>query len=80
MRLGFSTNSIGDIDPLLAVPMLRDLGYESLAITLDHHTLDPWAAYLVARTARWSQALAAAGMACVIETGARHLLDTHLKH
>jgi L-ribulose-5-phosphate 3-epimerase len=80
MRLGFSTNSIGDIDPLLAVPMLRDLGYESLAITLDHHTLDPWAADLVARTARWSQALAAAGMACVIETGARHLLDTHLKH
>ena len=80
MRLGFSTNSIGDIDPLLAVPMLRDLGYESLAITLDHHTLDPWAADLVARTARWSQALAAADMACVIETGARHLLDTHLKH
>ena len=80
MRLGFSTNSIGDIDPLLAVPMLRDLGYESLAITLDHHTLDPWAADLVALTARWSQALAAAGMACVIETGARHLLDTHLKH
>ena len=80
MRLGFNTNSIGDIDPLLAVPMLRDLGYESLAITLDHHTLDPWAADLVARTARWSQALAAADMACVIETGARHLLDTHLKH
>jgi hypothetical protein len=35
MLLGYSTNSIGDVDPLDAVPILRDLGYESLAITLD---------------------------------------------
>ena len=80
MRLGFSTNSIGDIDPLAAVPCLADLGYESLAITLDHHTLDPFAADLPNQIDRWRQALAAAGMACVIETGARHLLDPRIKH
>jgi sugar phosphate isomerase/epimerase len=80
MRLGFSTNSIADIDPLTAVPTLRDLGYASLAITLDHHTIDPFAADLPDRTARWRKALAAADLACVVETGARHLLDHAVKH
>ncbi len=80
MLLGYSTNSIGDIDPLDAVPRLRDLGYGSLAITLDHHTIDPFAGDVPARVARWRKALAAAGMACVVETGARHLLDSTVKH
>lgn len=80
MLLGYSTNSIGDIDPLDAVPILRELGYGSLAITLDHHTIDPFAGDLPARVARWRKALAEGGMACVIETGARHLLDPAVKH
>jgi len=80
MLLGYSTNSIGDIDPLDALPRLRDLGYQSLAITLDHHTIDPLAADLATRVDRWRQALARVGMACVIETGARHLLDPAVKH
>jgi len=80
MLLGFSTNSIGDVDPLDAIPMLRAMGYGSLAITLDHHTINPFAADLPATIARWRDALAAAGMACVIETGARHLLDPVHKH
>jgi len=80
MRLGFSTNSITDIDPVAAVSILGDLGYRSLAITLDHHTIDPFAADLPERTTRWRKALTAAGMACVVETGARHLLDPAVKH
>ncbi len=80
MLLGFSTNSIGDVDPLDAVPRLRDLGYGSLAITLDHHTINPFADDRSARVARWREALADVGMACVIETGARHLLDPMVKH
>jgi L-ribulose-5-phosphate 3-epimerase len=80
MLLGFSTNSIGDVDPLDAIPMLRSMGYGSLAITLDHHTLDPFANDLPARIARWREALARSRMACVIETGARHLLDPVQKH
>jgi L-ribulose-5-phosphate 3-epimerase len=80
MHLGFSTNSIGDVDPLDALPALRDLGYRSLAITLDHHTLHPRLPDLPARIGRWRKALAAAGMACVVETGARHLLDPRDKH
>lgn len=80
MRLGSSTNSIGDIAPLDALPILRDLGYESLAITPDRHLLDPFASSITAETARWRSALAAHGLACVIETGARHLLDPLHKH
>ena len=80
MRLGYSTNSIGDIAPLDALPMLRDLGYRSIAITLDHHLLNPFGPVLAEEISRWRRALATAGMACVIETGARHLLDPARKH
>ena len=80
MLLGFSTNSIGDVDPLDAIPVLRSMGYGSLAITIDHHTLDPFANDLPARIARWREALARSRMACVIETGGRHLLDPVQKH
>ena len=80
MLLGYSTNSIGDVDPLDAIPLLHDLGYRSLAITLDHHTIDPFAADLSARIHRWRAALDASRMACVIETGGRHLLDPVHKH
>jgi sugar phosphate isomerase/epimerase len=80
MLLGYGTNSIGDGDPLDAIPMLGGLGYRSLAITLDHHTIDPFAADLPARIARWREALTRSRMACVIETGARHLLDPVHKH
>ena len=80
MRLGFSTNSIGDIDPQAAVPLLADLGYRSLAITLDHHLLNPFNRDTAAEAARWKSLLAAHGMRCVVETGARHLLDPEHKH
>lgn len=80
MRLGFSTNSLGDVDPLDALPALAELGYTSLAITLDRHVLDPFARHLPAAVGRWREALAGAGMECVIETGARHLLDPRVKH
>lgn len=80
MQLGYSTNSIGDVDPLAALPILRDLGYSSIAITIDQHLLNPYATSFAAEIGRWRQALAAAGMACVIETGARHLLDPVRKH
>ncbi len=80
MRLGFSTNGIGDLAPLDALPILADLGYESLAITPDRHLLDPFSSGLAAETARWRKVLEAAGFGRVLETGARHLLDPLQKH
>jgi sugar phosphate isomerase/epimerase len=80
MLLGYSTNSIGEIDPLEAVPILADLGYRSLAITPDRHLLNPFSLALAGEVACWRKVLEAQGMACVIETGARHLLDPRIKH
>jgi sugar phosphate isomerase/epimerase len=80
MRLGYSTNSIGDIAPLDALPMLRDLGYCSIAITLDHHVLNPFGPAIAEELECWRRVLAANDMASVIETGARHLLDPARKH
>lgn len=80
MLLGYSTNSIGDIRPLDAVPILADLGYASLAITPDRHLLDPSSPDLAAEISRWRSALQTRRMHCVIETGARHLLDPLVKH
>lgn len=80
MHIGFSTNSIGDVDPLEAVPLLHDLGYRSLAITLDRDLLNPFRPTITDEATRWRAALARHGMACVVETGARHLLDPRLKH
>ena len=80
MLPGYSTNSIGDIPPLDAVPQLADLGYRSLAITPDHGLLDPFAPGLAADIDRWRAILDRHGMARVIETGARHLLDRKRKH
>jgi L-ribulose-5-phosphate 3-epimerase len=80
MRPGFSTNTLADVDPLDALPVLTDLGYTSLAITLDRHVLDPYASDLAHAVARWRAALAAAATRCVVETGARHLLDPLVKH
>ena len=80
MKPGYSTNSLagGDVLPLL--PTLVDLGCESLAITPDSSLLHPYAQEFAAEVRRWRCGLAEAGLACVIETGARHLLDPLRKH
>ena len=37
MKIGFSTNSLGDVDLKEALFVLCEQGYESLAITPDQH-------------------------------------------
>jgi len=84
MRPGFSTNSIGDVPPADAVAILADLGYQSLALTPDHGLFGEVAtgslAGLSVEIDHWRSLLAHTGMACTIETGARHLLDPLHKH
>jgi sugar phosphate isomerase/epimerase len=84
MRPGFSTNSIGDVPPADAVAILADLGYRSLALTPDHGLFEEIAtgslAGLSAEIDRWRSLLARTRMACVVESGARHLLDPLHKH
>ncbi|WP_344174595.1 sugar phosphate isomerase/epimerase family protein [Pilimelia columellifera] len=60
--------------------MLADLGYQGVALTLDHCHLDPFAPELARRTAAVADLLRDLNLAVVVETGARYLLDPRHKH
>ncbi|MEE6263516.1 sugar phosphate isomerase/epimerase family protein [Plantactinospora sonchi] len=80
LRFGYGTNGFANhrLDDALAV--IADLGYQGVALTLDHDHLDPFAPDLAARVAAVGRRLAELGLAVVIETGARYLLDPWHKH
>jgi sugar phosphate isomerase/epimerase len=80
LRFGYGTNGFGShrLDDALAV--IADLGYDGVALTLDHHHLDPFADDVVARVAGTARRLEQLGLAVVVETGARYLLDPWRKH
>jgi L-ribulose-5-phosphate 3-epimerase len=80
MRLGYNTNGFAFHRWVDALELLADLGYESVAITLDHHCLDPYAEGLAHDVARMAAALTRLRLASVIETGARFLLSPRAKH
>jgi sugar phosphate isomerase/epimerase len=79
-RFAYGTNGFADhrLDDVLAV--LADLGYAGVSLTLDHHHLDPYDPAIGALTRRTAKALRRAGLAVVVETGARYLLDPFRKH
>jgi sugar phosphate isomerase/epimerase len=82
MRLGYNTNGLAHHRLLDAIALLGDEGYQSIAITLDAGTLDPYqdppSLDRQVRLAR--SALDRHGMTRVIETGARYLLNPRVKH
>ena len=80
MKAGYSTNSFGDVNPLDALSLLCEQGYASLAITPDRNILNPYEKTFASEVRVWQHALAKAQMRCVVETGARHLLDSKRKH
>ncbi|HLJ12779.1 MAG TPA: sugar phosphate isomerase/epimerase family protein [Planctomycetaceae bacterium] len=80
MRLGYNTNGLAFHRWPDALELLADVGYESVAITLDHNCLDPYAAGVAAEVGRMASALGRLKLASVIETGARFLLNPRAKH
>ncbi|MCZ7436032.1 sugar phosphate isomerase/epimerase [Micromonospora sp. WMMC241] len=80
LRFGYGTNGFANhrLDDALAV--LADLGYAGVALTLDHDHLDPFAPGLARRVDAVRRRLGALGLAVVVETGARYLLDPWHKH
>jgi sugar phosphate isomerase/epimerase len=80
LRFGYGTNGFQGhrLDDALAV--IADLGYDGVALTIDHMHHDPFAADVVVRTHRLHRQLDRLGLAVVIETGARYLLDPWRKH
>ena len=80
MILGYNTNGMAHHDVFDAVALLAEIGYESVAITLDHGALDPWAPDIPQQVARMRQRLERFTLRSVVETGARYLLDPRRKH
>jgi len=80
LRFAFNTNGAANHRLMDAVGLIADAGYDGVALTLDHHHLDPMAEGWVQRAEVLGRALHASGLGCVIETGARFLLDPRRKH
>lgn len=80
MLLGYNTNGLGCHRWPEAIKLLAEIGYRSVAITLDHSCLDPYSPQLADDVARMRDLLERLGLSSVIETGARYLLDPRVKH
>lgn len=80
MLLGYNTNGLAHHDPFEAVELLADIGYRSIALTLDHGPLNPFADDFTSQLRKMRRLLDRLGMRSVIETGARFLLDSKVKH
>jgi len=80
MRLGYNTNGFAHHRLEDALAILAELGYESVAMTLDHHALDPFADDLPDQRNQIRSLLERLSLRSVIETGARFLLDPRRKH
>lgn len=80
MLLAYNTNGLAHHDLLDAIDLLAEIGYQGVAITLDHGSLDPFDERTDAQLQRVAAVLGRNRMRCVIETGARYLLDPRMKH
>jgi L-ribulose-5-phosphate 3-epimerase len=79
-RLGYGTNGFANHRLDDALEIIAGLGYTGVALTLDHAHLDPYAPELTGRIAHVRRLLDRLGLAVVVETGARFLLDPGRKH
>jgi sugar phosphate isomerase/epimerase len=80
MKFAFNTNGAANhrLDDALA--LIADAGYDGVALTLDIHHLDPFGPDFAAERKRVAARLRQLGLGCVVETGARFLLDPRAKH
>jgi sugar phosphate isomerase/epimerase len=78
MLLGYNTNGLAHHSLLDAIALVAEIGYRSVAITIDHHALAPGCG--AAEIGRVRDVLGRRGLRSVIETGARFLLDPRVKH
>ena len=80
MHLGYNTNGLAHHSLPTAIELLAELGYHSVAITLDHACLDPYGEHFQRELSETGELLGRHGLRSVIETGARFWLDAREKH
>lgn len=80
LLLGYNTNGLAHHDPIDAVELLAEIGYRSVALTIDHDCLSPFRPGYRDDVARMRDALQRLELRSAVETGARFLLDRYVKH
>ena len=80
MLPGYNTNGFAHHKIEDALQIIAELGYQSVAFTLDYNTLDPFAANAITRARDLGKIARDLRLNLVIETGARFLLDPRRKH
>lgn len=79
-KLGYNTNGLVHHRWDQALELIAEVGYQSVAITVDHHCLNPFASTLAFELSRMRKKLEELQLSSVIETGARFLLNPRKKH
>ncbi len=80
MKLGYNTNGLAHHKLFDGLQLLVDAGYRSVAITVDHHVLNPFSDGNQREIEQVAQFLDDHQLESVIETGARFLMDPNVKH
>src|SRR5690349_9538444 len=80
MLFGYNTNGFAHHRLEDTLEILAELGYGAVGITLDHDILNPFEPNLAGRVEVIRRQLERLKLRCVIETGARFLLDPRRKH
>ncbi len=80
LKFGYNTNGAAFHRWEQALELMAEIGYRSVALTVDHHCLDPFHARLNDEIARMRESLERLQFISVIETGSRFLLNSRVKH
>jgi L-ribulose-5-phosphate 3-epimerase len=80
LLLGYNTNGFAFHRLDDALEIIAGLGYRCVAITVDHHALNPYDEDIAEQVEETRTRLGVLGLSSVIETGARFLLDPRRKH
>jgi len=80
LRFAFNTNGAAHHRLDDALSLIAEAGYDGVALTLDIHHLDPFDPAFTSNTRQLAARLRALNLGCVVETGARFLLDPRAKH
>lgn len=80
MFLGYNTNGLAHHHPIDAVHLVADIGYQGIALTIDHGLCSPFAEHWQDSADALLAAMTHRNLRSVIETGARYLLNPRVKH
>ncbi|MGW6733781.1 sugar phosphate isomerase/epimerase family protein [Streptomyces sp. NPDC055013] len=80
LQFGYGTNGFTHHRLTDVLVVLADLGYDGVALTLDHNHLDPYADDLPRRVTTLARQLDRHGLGVTVETGAPYFLDPWGKH